>query len=147
MTARHGVIPATADHLLFNLEAMTSAEARRQWRAAIKRAWNDHCAYCGKPPIDNKSLTIDHVRPKVRGGEDRTSNCIPACHACNQAKGSEIWLDWYRRQPFYSQAGESRIKHWLETGYVLDLSDQDSTTWLDDYLNELYDRQGYSLLG
>lgn len=132
-------IPETADQLLFNLEAMTSAEARRQWRAAIKKAWEDRCAYCGKPPIDNKSLTIDHVRPKVRGGEDRTTNCIPACRACNQDKGSEFWQEWFRLQPFYSLEAEIRIKHWLETGTVMDYMDASATAWFEDIINEADD--------
>lgn len=122
--------------MLFNLEAMTSAEARRQWRAAIKKAWENRCAYCGQPPIDNKSLTIDHVRPKVRGGEDRTTNCIPACRACNQAKGSEFWQEWFRLQPFYSLEAEIRIRHWLETGTVMDYMDASATAWFEDVINQ-----------
>jgi hypothetical protein len=118
MTRQLAPIPETANHLLFNLEAMTSAEARRQWRAAIKSAWNNHCAYCSKPPIDSRSLTIDHVKPRAFGGEERTSNCIPACRECNQAKGSTMWLEWYRLQPFYSLEAEMRIKQWLATGTV-----------------------------
>jgi hypothetical protein len=104
------------NELLFEMQAMTSSEARRLWRAAIKEAWNNSCAYCGTPPIDNKSLTIDHVRAKSNGGEDRTANCIPACKSCNHAKGSSDWLAWYRMQPFHSLEAEMRIRHWLETG-------------------------------
>lgn len=132
-------IPETADQLLFNLEAMTSAEARKQWRAAIKKAWENRCAYCGKPPIDTKSLTIDHVRPKVRGGEDRTTNCIPACRSCNQDKGSEYWQEWFRLQPFYSLETEIRIKHWLNTGTVMDFMDASAIVWFEDYIDQSYD--------
>lgn len=120
MTTSVAMIPETADQLLFELGAMTSAEAKRQWRAAIKEAWNNQCAYCGTPPIDDKSLTIDHVKPKSKGGEDRTTNCIPACKSCNHAKGSEYWLAWFRLQPFYSLEAELRIKEWLTTGIVED---------------------------
>lgn len=101
---------------LHNMSALTRGEARRQWRQAIKDAWNNRCAYCGKPPIDDNSLTIDHVRPKSMGGEDRTSNVIPACRECNQAKSSENWIAWYRMQPFYSIAAEWRIQQWLKGG-------------------------------
>lgn len=120
MTRQLDSVPETADYLLFNLEAMTSAEARRQWRAAIKRVWDNKCAYCGEPPIDSRSLTIDHVKPRAFGGEERTSNCIPACWECNQDKGSQMWLEWYRLQPFYSLEAEIRIKHWLLTGTIND---------------------------
>lgn len=130
-------LPETPDQLLFELKAMTSAEAKRQWRAAIKAAWSDRCAYCDRPPIDDKSLTIDHVKPRARGGEDRTTNCIPACKRCNHAKGSQEWLAWYRMQPFHSIASEVRIRHWLDTGNVMDFFDPEASEWLDDQLNQL----------
>lgn len=99
---------------LFNLEAMSGKEAKRLWRQSIRDAWDNKCAYCNRPPIDLKSLTLDHVRPKSKGGEDRTSNCVPACKECNHSKGSEDWTQWYRRQNFYSPSAEMRIKNWLQ---------------------------------
>lgn len=130
-------LPDCPDQLLYEMRAMTSAEAKRQWRAAIKHAWNNRCSYCGRPPIDDKSLTIDHVKPRSRGGENRTKNCIPACKRCNQAKGSEDWLAWYRLQPYYSLEAEIRIKHWLETGDVLDWMEPGAAEWLDTILDQL----------
>lgn len=105
---------------VFDMTVLNRREARRYWRAAIKEAWNNCCAYCGKPPIDDASLTIDHVKPKSKGGEDRTSNVIPACRRCNAEKGSDEWISWYRMQPFYSIEGEWRIRHWLSTGLADD---------------------------
>ena len=120
---------------------MNSGDARRQWKAAIKAAWGDRCAYCGTPPIDDKSLTIDHVRPRSRGGEDRTTNCIPACRRCNHDKGSEAWLGWFRMQPYYTLEAEIRIKHWLKTGKVLDFQDAETPEWLDGMLDSLFNEQ------
>jgi hypothetical protein len=137
MTVAIPSVPECPDQLLYELKAMTSAEAKRQWRAAIKAAWNDCCAYCGTPPIDDDSLTIDHVKPKARGGEDRTTNCIPACRRCNHNKGSEEWLAWYRLQPYYNFTAEIRIRHWLETGQVLDYENPEDSLWLDAQLNSL----------
>ena len=116
---------------------MNSGEAKRLWKKAIKEAWEDRCAYCGRPPIDEKSLTIDHVRPRSRGGENTTSNCIPACKRCNHAKGSEEWVGWYRLQPYYSLEAEIRIRHWLETGNVLDYEDDSTSEWFDEVINTL----------
>jgi hypothetical protein len=104
---------------LFNMSALTSKEARRIWRSSIKEAWSNRCAYCGKPPIDDSSLTIDHVKPRCRGGEDRRSNVIPACVSCNLDKGSsQDWLRWYQNQLFYNIENEQRIKGWLQSGIV-----------------------------
>lgn len=121
---------------VFNMTSLNSTEAKRKWRAAIKEAWANRCAYCGKPPIDDKSLTIDHVRPKSKGGEDRTSNVIPACRRCNGEKGSSEWIGWYRMQPYYTIDAELRIKRWLAEGKVEWPTEEDSEAF-DRLLNEI----------
>ncbi|MGA0100593.1 MAG: HNH endonuclease [Burkholderiaceae bacterium] len=124
------------------MTALTRREARQQWRNSIKEAWDNRCAYCGKPPIDDDSLTeltIDHVKPKSRGGEDRTRNVIPACRECNQAKSSQEWVAWYRMQPFYTIEGEWRIRQWLHDG-ITDFGpwDEEDAKKVDDYINEIF---------
>lgn len=104
---------------LYNMEALTTKEAKKQWRQSIKDSWNNKCAYCDKPPIHNSSLTLDHVKAKCKGGSDMTANIVPADRKCNLEKGSENWKSWFRQQPFYQLWKEYRIDHWLETGNVL----------------------------
>ena len=87
----------TPNHYLYNLITMTSPEAKKLWRRAIKEHFNCTCVYCGKP-YELQELTLDHVRPKTFGGKDITSNLVPACVKCNQAKGSNNWLSWMRDQ-------------------------------------------------
>ena len=93
---------------------MTRKEAKHLWRKSIKDAWSNRCAYCDNPPIDDASLTLDHVKPRAKGGEDKTSNCIPACKRCNHSKGSENWVEWFQRQEFYSIEREYRIRYWIQ---------------------------------
>ena len=123
---------------LYNMSALTRGEARRQWRQSIKDAWNNRCAYCGKPPIDDDSITVDHVRAKSSGGEDKTSNCIPACRECNQDKSSQDWVAWYRMQPFYTIESEWRIRQWLHGGLkgFAPYSEEDSRI-VDDYITQI----------
>ncbi len=47
----------------------------------------DHymCQYCGK----KSDLTIDHVIPRSKGGQDRWDNVVVACLKCNVGKGSK----------------------------------------------------------
>lgn len=44
------------------------------------------CAYCGKQGVP---FELDHQVPRSRGGSDRASNLVLACHDCNQAKGNQ----------------------------------------------------------
>ena len=47
---------------------------------------NYECQYCGKK---SKSLTVDHIIPKFRNGQDTWENLVAACKNCNQAKGEK----------------------------------------------------------
>jgi 5-methylcytosine-specific restriction endonuclease McrA len=44
------------------------------------------CQYCGRefPPGD---LTIDHIIPKVQGGDNLWTNVVASCRSCNVRKG------------------------------------------------------------
>jgi hypothetical protein len=96
------------------MECLTSAEAKRRWRKSIKDAWDNRCCFCGEPPIADKSLTIDHLKPRSKGGENISKNCLPACLKHNQSKGSEDWRPWFRRQSFYDIEREAKIMFWLD---------------------------------
>ena len=47
---------------------------------------NYKCQYCGKQSM---SLTVDHVIPKFRNGQDTWENLVAACKNCNQLKGEK----------------------------------------------------------
>jgi len=83
------------DHYLHNLITMNSSEAKRLHRRAIKEYFNCQCVYCGIT-YEPDELTIDHVRPRCLGGHSFTTNLVPSCRKCNQAKGSNNWLHWMR---------------------------------------------------
>ncbi|MBU6208693.1 MAG: HNH endonuclease [Planctomycetes bacterium] len=44
------------------------------------------CQYCGKH-FSTKELTLDHVVPRVQGGENSWTNLVCACVRCNARKG------------------------------------------------------------
>lgn len=45
------------------------------------------CQYCGATP-SVKELTLDHVRPRSRGGLSTWENLTTACGPCNRRKGN-----------------------------------------------------------
>ena len=47
---------------------------------------NHQCQYCS---LKKGPLTIDHVIPKNRGGEDSLENLVVACQKCNRKKGNQ----------------------------------------------------------
>lgn len=44
------------------------------------------CVYCGGQ-FAAEELTLDHVQPRVRGGDRSEGNLVTACMACNTLKG------------------------------------------------------------
>ncbi len=74
------------------------------------------CQYCGKT---SARLTIDHVKPRHRGGEHSWENLVAACPACNRRKGGRnpteaaMALRQPPREP--SASAEYLFGHLLET--------------------------------
>jgi 5-methylcytosine-specific restriction endonuclease McrA len=55
-------------------------------REEVFRRDGYRCVYCGLVyPEDD--LSVDHVQPRVRGGDRSGGNLVTACRACNRAKG------------------------------------------------------------
>ena len=55
-------------------------------RNLIYKRDRNKCQYCGS----TKSLTIDHVIPKSKGGQDTWENLVVACSPCNVKKGDKL---------------------------------------------------------
>jgi 5-methylcytosine-specific restriction endonuclease McrA len=55
-------------------------------RAMIYKRDNNTCMYCGS----TRRLTIDHVIPRCKGGDDSWENLTVACSSCNTKKGDKL---------------------------------------------------------
>lgn len=56
------------------------------------------CVYCGLVHEPDE-LTIDHVQPRVRGGDGSGGNVVTACGACNTRKGHRRLAQFLRDEP------------------------------------------------
>jgi 5-methylcytosine-specific restriction endonuclease McrA len=80
------------------------------------------CCYCYEP-LTSKTVTADHVRPRIKGGVTERKNIKASCRACNMAKSAmtptgfvaaikypkpgdsiHIWFAHYRRRIFLATA-------------------------------------------
>lgn len=66
--------------------AQVAAELTGEQWEAIVLAFCGTCAYCGS--LDG--TTMDHVIPISKGGAHVADNVVPACLACNSAKGNRV---------------------------------------------------------
>lgn len=56
------------------------------------------CGYCGQQfPADE--LTLDHVQPRVRGGDRSEGNLVTACRGCNTLKAHRRLSEFLHENP------------------------------------------------
>lgn len=68
--------------------------AGRPNRKAILSRDDYLCQYCGTFGSKTNALTIDHVIPKSRGGQDNWDNMVCACISCNNKKDNRTPEEW-----------------------------------------------------
>jgi 5-methylcytosine-specific restriction endonuclease McrA len=63
---------------------MPRSPRKQQWWRAAKKC-GGRCWYCGRQP---EELTVDHAKPRSRGGQNQDDNLLPACEYCNNLKAN-----------------------------------------------------------
>jgi hypothetical protein len=106
--------------LMFNLQCLSKGSAKRQFREDIRYSFGGLCAYCRIRRAD----TLDHLKPRCKGGSNLRSNLVPCCRQCNHSKGSELWLSWYQQQSFYNAVAQELIEEWIANKRI-ELDDYD----------------------
>jgi len=61
-------------------------------RLNLMRKYNYRCTYCGS----EENLSVDHVIPLSKGGEDYIENLVIACRKCNSSKGNKELNRWLK---------------------------------------------------
>ena len=56
------------------------------------------CVYCGEQ-FPAEQLTVDHVQPRVRGGDNSAGNVVTACGGCNVLKGHRRLSEFLGAEP------------------------------------------------
>lgn len=76
---------------------------------------NFRCVYCGRK-MGDVQLSVDHWIPLELGGEDKPSNYISACKACNKDKGKQQPEIFCRKRGIYFD----EIDHYLKGMFPMD---------------------------
>jgi 5-methylcytosine-specific restriction endonuclease McrA len=98
------------DHRIDGANLIPKRNAKHQFRQRIFDAWQHCCAYCGA-----SADTLDHIKPRHKGGATIVSNLVPACKNCNRCKGSEHWQEWFKNQPYWMPSREDAVRRWLSS--------------------------------
>lgn len=80
-------------------------------RHRLLRDFGGACAYCGTA-LTMRTVEIDHFIPCSKGGPHALGNVLPACFSCNRGPSGKWNRDpeeWYRAQPFFTEARWRKI--------------------------------------
>ena len=73
------------------------------------------CSYC-KAFITRNESTVDHVKPKSKGGANNWENCVLSCKPCNSRKGSKSVKEAnmiLHNKPFKPKTIDRRFLPWF----------------------------------
>jgi 5-methylcytosine-specific restriction endonuclease McrA len=68
-----------------NVRRRREASGMKRLRIYIRDKYR--CQYCGERKLP-ATLTLDHIYPRSRGGDNSPLNIVTACLACNNRKGN-----------------------------------------------------------
>lgn len=68
----------------------TSVHNKRMSNQMLLQRDGYKCQYCSTP-LTLQTMTRDHVDPKRLGGKAEPTNCVAACHDCNQKKAGKLY--------------------------------------------------------
>ena len=82
-------------------------EASGMKRTRIYMRDKFRCQYCGEKKAASE-LTLDHILPRSRGGDNSPFNVVTACPSCNQRKGNRTPSE--ARMPLLTPQSALRVK-------------------------------------
>ena len=79
------------NHVYPSVIVLNSYVSKRRFNLSLNRRniiWRDKniCQYCGNR-FAVPDLTMDHIIPQCKGGEDSWTNLVTSCKGCNTDKG------------------------------------------------------------
>lgn len=71
---------------------------KRNKKAQLILEYGSICWWCGEH-FSPSQLTIDHLKPKSRGGSNSLENLRLACSCCNHSRGNSLFPPSKRTTP------------------------------------------------
>jgi 5-methylcytosine-specific restriction endonuclease McrA len=91
--------------IYINVRRRREASSMKRLRIYMRDKYR--CQYCGeKKPVGE--LTLDHILPRSRGGDNSPVNVVTACVSCNNRKGDRTPAE--ARMPLLTSQSALRVK-------------------------------------
>ena len=91
--------------IYINVRRRREASSMKRLRIYMRDKYR--CQYCGEKKTAGE-LTLDHILPRSRGGDNSPVNVVTACVACNNRKGDRTPAE--ARMPLLTSQSALRVK-------------------------------------
>ena len=91
--------------IYINIRRRREASSMKRLRIYMRDKFR--CQYCGEKKTAGE-LTLDHILPRSRGGDNSPVNVVTACMACNNRKGDRTPAE--ARMPLLTSQSALRVK-------------------------------------
>ena len=91
--------------IYINVRRRREASSMKRLRIYMRDKFR--CQYCGEKKAAGE-LTLDHILPRSRGGDNSPVNIVTACLACNNRKGDRTPAE--ARMPLLTSQSALRVK-------------------------------------
>ena len=91
--------------IYINVRRRREASSMKRLRIYMRDKFR--CQYCGEKKTAGE-LTLDHILPRSRGGDNSPVNVVAACLACNNRKGDRTPAE--ARMPLLTSQSALRVK-------------------------------------
>jgi 5-methylcytosine-specific restriction endonuclease McrA len=91
--------------IYINIRQRREASGMKRTRIYMRDKFR--CQYCGDKKAVSE-LTLDHILPRSRGGDNSPFNVVTACMSCNQRKGNRTPSE--ARMPLLTSQSALRVK-------------------------------------
>ena len=91
--------------IYINVRRRREASSMKRLRIYMRDKFR--CQYCGEKKPGSQ-LTLDHILPRSRGGDNSPVNVVTACVACNNRKGDRTPAE--ARMPLLTSQSALRVK-------------------------------------
>lgn len=78
---------------------------RQEKRLAIYLRDGLACVYCGDSVENGASLSLDHLKPASKGGQNSADNLVTCCQKCNSSRGARSVRSFCRATAGYLNHG------------------------------------------
>lgn len=91
--------------IYINIRQRREASGMKRTRIYMRDKFR--CQYCGEKKAASE-LTLDHILPRSRGGDNSPFNVVTSCVSCNQRKGNRTPSE--ARMPLLTPQSALRVK-------------------------------------